>query len=350
MHKRASEHLRFMIWVLLIAVLFGLLIDELLIVLLLSLSVYLSWTVRQALRLHTWLYSPNKEENIPESYGLWGDLFEGLYHSQQQNLKARDRLSRMINRVRTSANALKDGVVMTNEIGQLDWWNEAASLLFGFDERTDQAQLITNLFRDPEFKAYFEQKRYDDALEIASPTDPNLILRIHITLFGEDERLILAQDVTRLHHLEEMRKDFVSNVSHEMRTPLTVIQGYVETLLDSPDAPQRWQRALRSMESQTKRLEAIISDLMLLEKYEARDGAGMEAEVDMGLLIRNVCKDAELYSGDRKHTIRFELDTTSNVLGIENQLRSAVSNLVFNAVKYTKAGGDVLVKWSAIYW
>ena len=346
MHKRASEHLRFMIWVLLIAVLFGLLIDELLIVLLLSLSVYLSWTVRQALRLHTWLYSPNKEENIPESYGLWGDLFEGLYHSQQQNLKARDRLSRMINRVRSSANALKDGVVMTNEIGQLDWWNEAASLLFGFDERTDQAQLITNLFRDPEFKAYFEQKRYDDALEIASPTDPNLILRIHITLFGEDERLILAQDVTRLHHLEEMRKDFVSNVSHEMRTPLTVIRGYVETLLDSPDAPQRWQRALRSMESQTQRLEAIISDLMLLEKYEAKDGAGMEEEVDMGLLIRNVCKDAELYSGDRKHTIRFELDTTSNVLGIENQLRSAVSNLVFNAVKYTKAGGDVLVKWS----
>ncbi|WP_156498816.1 histidine kinase dimerization/phospho-acceptor domain-containing protein, partial [Oleiphilus sp. HI0079] len=250
-----------------------------------------------------------------------GDLFEGLYHSQQQNLKARDRLSRMINRVRSSANALRDGVVMTNAIGQLDWWNDAATRLFGFDEKKDQAQLITNLFRDPEFIAYFEQKQYDDPLEINSPTDPNLILRIHITLFGEDERLMLAQDITRLHHLEQMRKDFVSNVSHEMRTPLTVIRGYVETMLDSPDAPSRWQRALRSMEGQTQRLEAIISDLMLLEKYESKDGSDMEGEVDMSALIQSVCKDAELYSGDRKHSIRIELDSLSTVWGIESQLR-----------------------------
>lgn len=346
MHKRASEHLRFMIWALLTAVLFGLITDQLLIVLLLFFIAYSVWTVRQALRLHTWLYSPNKDETMPESYGLWGDLFEGLYHSQQQNFKARDRLSRMINRVRSSANALKDGVVMTNAIGQLDWWNDAATLLFGFDERKDQAQLITNLFRDPEFKAYFEQKRYDDALEITSPTDPNLILRVHITLFGEDERLMLAQDITRLHHLEQMRKDFVSNVSHEMRTPLTVIRGYVETMLDTPDAPSRWQRALRSMEGQTQRLEAIISDLMLLEKYESKDGSDLEAEVEMSALIESVCKDAELYSGDRKHSIRVEQDSASNVWGIENQLRSAVSNLVFNAVKYTPAGGDILIKWT----
>ena len=346
MHKRASAHLRFMAWALLTALLVGLVADQVVLVLLLFFCAYSLWTVRQALRLHGWLYSRDKDESLPESYGLWGDLFEGLYHSQQQNIQARERLSKMINRVRSSTNALKDGVVMTNAIGQLDWWNNSASLLFGFDEHKDRSQLITNLFRDPQFKAYFELKNYDEPLEIVSPTDPNLVLRIHITLFGEDERLILAQDITRLHHLEQMRKDFVSNVSHEMRTPLTVIRGYVETMLDSPDASVRWQRALHAMEGQAERLENIINDLMLLEKYESKEGSGMEAEVDMGALLKSVCEDAALYSGDKKHNIRIEQDSPANVLGIENQLRSAISNLVFNAVKYTEAGGNILVKWS----
>ncbi|WP_156502495.1 phosphate regulon sensor protein PhoR, partial [Oleiphilus sp. HI0067] len=136
---------------------------------------YSLWMVRKALRLHAWLYPTKKPKEVPESYGLWGDLFEGLYYTQLQNKKARKRLSKMIKRVRNSANALKDAVVMTNEMGQMDWWNEAATRLFGFDDDKDQAQLVTNLVRDPEFKAYFDAKKYDDALEITSPTDPNLI-------------------------------------------------------------------------------------------------------------------------------------------------------------------------------
>lgn len=345
MHKRASSHLRFIVWVFLIVFLVGVLVDQVLYSLLLFLGFYSVWTIRQTLRLHKWLYSPNADQDIPESYGLWGDLFEGLYHSQQQNRKARRRLSKMIERVRSSANALKDAVVMTNDIGQMDWWNDAASRLFGFNEEKDQAQLITNLLRDPQFKEYFDAKNYEEALEIASPTDPNIILRIHITLFGEEERLMLAQDITRLHHLEQMRKDFVSNVSHEMRTPLTVIRGYVETMIDSDETPKRWARALLSMEGQAQRLETLVSDLLLLEKYESKDGSDMEREVNMDYLLQSVCRDAELFSADRKHKITLVQRTHANLYGIENQLRSAISNLVFNAVKYTPAEGDIEVEW-----
>lgn len=345
MHKRATGHVRYIIWIFILVALLGILIDELAWVLAISFGVYTVWTLRQAFRLHNWLYKRNRDNGVPESYGLWGDLFEGIYYSQQQNQKVRQRLTKMIERVRSSANALKDAVVMTNDIGQMDWWNEAASRMFHFDPDKDQAQLITNLVRDPEFKAYFEAKDYEHALELRSPSDANTILQIHITLFGENERLILARDVTRLHHLEQMRKDFVSNVSHEMRTPLTVLRGYVETMIDSEDTPKRWNRALVSMESQTQRLETLVSDLLLLEKYETKDGRTKEQPVDMQALISSVCRDAEMLSAEDSHDIQFMSETHAGLVGIENQLRSAISNLVFNAVKYTPANGKISIKW-----
>ncbi len=345
MHKRTTGHIQFVAWLFVLSILFGLLIDELAWVLVVTLSLYVAWSLRQASRLHRWLYKGSSDEGVPESYGLWGDLFEGIYSTQQQNRKARKRLIAMIDRVRTSANAMGDAVIMTNDIGQMDWWNRAASLIFGFDNEKDQAQIITNLVRDPSFKAYFEAKNYDEALEITSPYDPNVIVSIQITLFGEDERLVFAQDITRLHQLEQMRKDFVSNVSHEMRTPLTVIRGYLETMLDSGSAPEKWLRPLKSMEGQALRLDDLITDLLLLEKYEAKDGSSLDDQVNIETLVSGICHEAELVSGDKGHDIRFESLTSSQLLGAENQLRSAFSNLIFNAVKYTPAEGVITVEW-----
>jgi len=344
MHKRASVHLYSLLWVFLAVLIIGLIIDQLVWSLLLFFAAYSAWAIWQSLRLHNWLYSPDANPKVPESYGLWGDLFDGLHLSQKQNKKARKRLKKMIGRVRRSANALKDAVIMTDALGQMDWWNKAAERMFGFDTEKDQAQLITNLLRDPEFKAYFEAKEYDQALEITSPFGHNAIIRIQITLFGKNDRLILAQNVTRLHQLEQMRKDFVSNVSHEMRTPLTVIRGYVETMLDN-EPPSQWRRALESMEGQAQRLESLVSDLLLLEKYETSDEQSVEEPIDMGHLIASVCRDAELLSAHEKHNIRFYIESTSSLLGSESQIRSAVSNIVFNAVKYTPEGGDINVVW-----
>jgi two-component system, OmpR family, phosphate regulon sensor histidine kinase PhoR len=345
MHKRTNAHIQFIVWLFACTILFGLLIDELAWSLVVFLTLYVVWTLRQASRLHNWLYRSNSEQGVPESYGLWGDLFEGIYNSQQQNKKARERLSAMIERVRKSADAMDDAVIMTNGAGQMDWWNRAASLLFGFDVDKDRAQIITNLVRDPEFKAYFEAKDYNDTLEIISPHDPNLIVRIQITLFGEDERLVFAQDITRLNQLEQMRKDFVSNVSHEMRTPLTVIRGYVETMLDSGSVSEKWLRPLKAMEGQTLRLEELITDLLLLEKYEAKDGTGMDEKVNIEELVASICNDAEIVSGGNSHEIQFKSQTSAQLLGAQNQLRSAFSNLIYNAVKYTPEGGSITVEW-----
>jgi len=343
MHKRSTGHIQFLILGLFTLILVGIMVGELAWVMVLGLLGYLIWSLRQATRLHEWLYSDQYRKDVPESYGMWGDLFEGLHQLQQENQAIQRRLKSMIERVRASTDALKDGVIMTNAKGQLDWWNAAAGQLLGFQGDKDVGQLITNLIRSPRFKEYFEQKQYEAPLDISSPFDPNLRLRIHITLFGEEDRLVLAQDVTRIHHLEQMRRDFVSNVSHEMRTPLTVIHGYIETLQDATDTPVKWNRALKAMSDQTQRLEVLVTDLLLLEKYESEDHKQKQKPVSMRKLLGMVVHDAELYSGDRAHRITLRCDQDPSLLGEENQLRSAFSNLVFNAVKYTADRGQITV-------
>jgi two-component system phosphate regulon sensor histidine kinase PhoR len=145
-----------------------------------------------------------------------------------------------------------------------------------------------------------------------------------------------------------MRRDFVSNLSHEMRTPLTVISGYLETLADhSDEVPANWQRAVFTMADQSARMEALIADLILLSKIETGDGNLHESVVDAGALLRQVCDDANALSGNKQHRIELAIDGPTQIRGDLSQLRSAVSNLVFNAVKYTPAQGKIRVRWSA---
>lgn len=361
MHKRSIGHIRSLFWALASLIIIGLLIGQLAWVLVIGLFAYLVWTIVQSVRLHRWLYSKHDEQGIPQSYGLWGDLFEGIYQLQFQNKQTQNHLKSLVNRVQMSTNALKDAVIMTNSEGAMDWWNFAAGDLLGFRLDTDRGQLISNLIRNPAFKRYFDSKDYSDPLEITSPINNKIKLRIHITLFGQEDRLVFAQDITRISRLEQMRKDFVSNVSHDLRTPLTVLKGYIETLEDSSEVPAKWRRPLKSMSTQTQRMESLIHDLLLLAKFETADLSNSKEIIDIENLLRLICHDAQILSADRKHHISLifndkKLNLNSRepvsdqnlriyILGDERQLYSAISNLVFNAVKYTPDNGCIDISW-----
>ena len=347
MHKRISGHLTSLFWALSILVVVGILVGELAWVLVAGLFAYLCWTITQSIRLHRWLYRTQGDENIPESHGLWGDLFDGLYQIQYQNKLTQEHLKSMVERIQMSTNALKEAVVMTNSEGAMDWWNDAACSLLGFKRASDRGQLITNLLRDPSFKKYFGNKHYNEPLELASPMKTGAMLQVHITIFGQEDRLVFIHDITRVHRLEQMRRDFVSNVSHDMRTPLTVLHGYIETFQDADDVPKKWRRALNSMEDQTKRMETLISDLLLLAKYETDDISQDTQRVSVDALLVSIKEDAIAFSGDRQHKIELEFETTGKcfLIGSERQLHSAFSNIVYNAVKYTPTKGSILLRW-----
>ncbi|MEQ6328316.1 phosphate regulon sensor histidine kinase PhoR [Pseudomonas chengduensis] len=311
-----------------------------------GLAIHLGWTLSQLLRLHKWLREHKPDEPPPDGYGLWGEVFDSIYHLQRRNQKARGRLQAVIDRVQESTAALKDAVLMLDSHGNLEWWNRAAETLLGLKTPQDSGQQLANLVRDPRFKEYFERGNYADALEIPSPINDRRRLQFHITRYGNREHLLLVRDVTRLYQLEQMRKDFVANVSHELRTPLTVIAGYLETLLDNVEAINpRWLRALQQMQQQGARMQTLLNDLLLLAKLEATDYPSDNQPVAADLMLLSIKNDAQALSGEHQHRITLEADPHLKLKGSEAELRSAFSNLVFNAVKYTPAGGDIRIRW-----
>ncbi|HKK55869.1 phosphate regulon sensor histidine kinase PhoR [Marinobacter sp.] len=346
MQHNWSKYLRWIIAFLVACTLAGLVFGYPVYGLAAGLLIYLFWTLSHAKRMYLWLSNPSVSEEAPQSIGLWGDLFDGLHKLHQNHLKERDRLMARIDQVQESTNAMHDGVVMTDSSGAMEWWNNSAEHLLGFRQSTDQGQYIHNLIRNPAFKAYFDTCEYREPLELSSPAKPHIRLQMQFSLFGNNDRLIVAKDVTRLYQLEQMRRDFVGNVSHEMRTPLTVISGYLETLMDhAGDLPPKWRRAINTMAQQSSRMEALITDLILLSKIETGQQTLNDSVTDVNSMIRQICHDAKALSGDQGHDVQVSVSDRHWVKGDESQLRSAFSNLVFNAVKYTPAGGTITVTW-----
>jgi len=347
MQHNWSRHIRLIIAGLIGAILVGLYFGSPIYGLTIALAVYLWWTLTQVRRLYQWLSKPSAPDQAPQSVGLWGDVFDHLHKLHQEHLKTQDRLRAQVNRVQESTNAMRDGVVMTNHKGAMEWWNGSAEYLLGFRRNSDQGQLIHHLIRTPAFKSYFDSRDYREPLEIHSPAKPHIRLQVQISLFGDNDRLIVTRDVTRLYQLEQMRRDFVGNVSHEMRTPLTVISGYLETLVDNAeDLPPKWRRAINTMSAQSSRMEALITDLILLSKIETGEQTVHDSLTDVETLLNQIGHDAKALSGDQQHQLTIEIKDRRLLRGDESELRSAFSNLIFNAVKYTPAGGQITVAWS----
>ncbi len=329
-----------------VCLLLGLITGEYAWALVLVLAGYLGWHLQQLLRLHKWLRTRQGDEAPPDGYGLWGEVFDSIYHLQRRDQKVRGRLQAVIDRVQESTAALKDAVIMLDRDGNLEWWNIAAEKQLGLKTPQDSGQQISNLVRDPRFIEYFENHNYNEPLELPSPVSDRLRLQFHITQYGNREHLMLVRDITRLYQLEQMRKDFVANVSHELRTPLTVISGYLETLLDNvEDVNPRWLRALQQMQQQGGRMQNLLNDLLLLAKLEATDYPSDNQPVAVDLLLLSIKNDAQALSGERHHRISLEADPHLKLKGSETELRSAFSNLVFNAVKYTPDEGNIQIRW-----
>lgn len=141
--------------------------------------------------------------------------------------------------------------------------------------------------------------------------------------------------------LEKMRRDFVANVSHELRTPLTVIHGYLESLLEQePDETK--QDIFTQMYQQTTRMQNIIEDLLLLSRLESSKEKSHK-KVSIPNMLKAICQEAKTLSGAAQHHFHLHIDSGLTIYGDKDELRSMISNIVFNAVKYTPAKGDIYI-------
>ena len=313
--------------------------------LLVGLVGYIFWSTRQLFALYSWLVRDDHTEP-PDSIGLWGEFYNRLEHLFQKERRAQENLQSIIHRAQQSVNALEEVVILIDQHGYLEYWNAAAERYMGFNASQDLGQPLTNLIRHPRFTEYLHLADFREPLEIPSPVNDNRILQFRVTEFGVGEQLLMARDVTRLHHLEQMRKDFVANVSHELKTPLTVLKGYLETLLDTvPEEQNRLRRALSQMESQSDRMEALVTDLLLLSRLENTDADNDRQAVAVHGMLNRMRENALALSADKKHQIELDVPTEARLVANPAELESAFGNLITNAVKYTPSGGLIQIRW-----
>lgn len=302
----------------------------------------------QLARLLRWLQRYPDDWEPPESSGAWGELFNGLYRLLRRENLARDDLSQLIRRTESSMSAMRDGVVLLDRRQQLETWNQAAAHALGLRMSTDRRQAFTNFVRHPQMIAYLEKADFQQPLTLPAPVNPARMLEYSVTRYGAGEYLLLVRDVTRLHRLEQMRKDFVANVSHELKTPLTVFKGYVETLLDSTGEEQAaLRRALQQMNLQSSRMERLINDLLWLARLEGTAAEQPHRQVRLDLLCASLREEAQVLADERRQQIELEVPLGLVLLGDVNELRSAIGNLLTNAINYTGDNGRIRLQWRA---
>ncbi len=302
-----------------------------------------AWLLRHLQRLSDWLYSGARSDP-PEAAGMWGQVFDVIYDMQRESSQDSDRLQAMIDYLHASFASMSDAVVMLDPYGNIEWCNASAHDLLGLREEGDSGRQLVNLLRSPAFLRYFEAERYQAPLEMVSPVNGHIHLSISVSFFGKRNRLLFARDVTRTHRLEQMRKDFVANVSHELRTPLTVINGYLETFAEHGGANSRWDRAVDQMLQQSRRMNLLIQDLMMLSRLESVPKLADESLIQLRPLMEMIREESGTAAKGKR---RIEIDCDDNIAinGNANELRSAFSNLAVNAARYTAENDRIILRW-----
>lgn len=312
--------------------------------LLLAVSAYLGWHLWNLRRLDYWLRR-DRSRNPPESAGIWSDLFEHYYRLQQRHHRRKQRLRQIIGEFQASTAAMPDGSMVLDPAWRIVWFNQAAERMLDLKGRTDLGQLVTNLIRSPHFSEHINGEDFSHPVDIKSPADPGRTLSLMLVPYGEGQHLLLIRDVTRLKRLEAMRRDFVANASHELRSPLTVLNGYLEEIQSDTQLQAEWGRPLQEMQRQCRRMTALVNDLLELTRMETEEGAAARDQtVDVCGLAAYIVREARAMDDSRRE-ITLECDPAVRVLGAENELYSAFSNLVFNAIRYTEEGGHITVRW-----
>lgn len=296
----------------------------------------------QLWRMRRWLEDPDQAP--PESAGIWGLVYDTIYGLQRENREARGRLQSTVDYLRSSFASMRDGVLILTQSGAIEWSNQAAESLLGLQHPRDRGQPVLNLLRWPAFHEYFLKGDFQQPLQIPSATNSRQILQVEITTFAGGDFLLFFRDVTGVVQMEQMRRDFVGNVSHELRTPLTVFKGYLDTLVSSElfEDP-RFEKAAGQMDLQVQRMENLLTDLLWLSRIETVSADRETNAVNMVAMLEELRE--ELRSSHPDRLIVLEIETQDTVLGDYRELRSAVSNLVINALKYSADDQPVRVCW-----
>ena len=293
-------------------------------------------------RLIAWLRGSSALA-APRDSGLWGEIGYRMERSlralESDVTRERSRLAQFLSAIEASPN----GVLLLDSARQIEWCSSVAADHFGLDPQRDVRQPVTNLVRVPAFVTYLREGHFESPVTFAGPGG-RAKLSVLIRRYGEGQLLVLSRDVTERERSDSMRRDFVANVSHEIRTPLTVLSGFIETLTQLQLSEVERKRVLSLMAQQAHRMQTLVNDLLMLAQLEGSPLPAADRWTPLERMLQQVEMEAKALSLSR-HALQFDAATGVHLAGIDTEIRSAIGNLVQNAVRYTPSGGKVAVAW-----
>jgi len=297
----------------------------------------------QLSRLSAWTRDGG-DGQVPEGRGIFGPLFAAIHrHMRVRNAYERE-LRHVVDRFRQAASAMPDGIVVLDARNRIDWANARALTQFALDLAKDRGQPIYNLVRQPEFRRYLDAGDYGTPVVVASEREAGRTLALQLVPFAGDQKLLLARDITELEAVARMRRDFIASVSHELKTPLTVINGFIETLQDIQVDERQRRRFLSLMQEQATSMQSLVADLLTLSALESDQSPLHEERFPTAPLLDAIAADARALSKGA-HTVTVDAADRAMIMGCRDEIASAFGNLVTNAVRYTPKNGSIRIAW-----
>lgn len=308
------------------------------------LAVYGAVQLWNLLRFEHWLRR-RRIEDPPDISGLWGEVVAIVSRIYRRKQFHRARVTALLREFRRMTTAMPEGAVLLGPEHEILWFNHRAAEWLGLRRKRDRGIRIENLVRHPDFVEYLRSDEPGEGVVVQDTGDLNRWFSFHIVRTGMAERqLLMVRDVSREQQLQSMRRDFVANASHELRSPLTVITGYLDALADDQKLDATWSAPILEMRRQAERMSTIIRDLLELSKLESGERPLDEEPIDIPGMLALLRKET-LALEHRPHEVKLTLDSTDWLKGVESEVHSIVSNLLSNAVKYTPPQGEIELRW-----
>ncbi|MFZ9648668.1 MAG: phosphate regulon sensor histidine kinase PhoR [Fluviibacter sp.] len=296
-------------------------------------------------RMFNWISGP-LDAPVPDASGIWGEFVSRMNRRVKTRQQEKDLLEQSLEQFQSALEALPDGVIFMDAHRRILWMNSLAVDMMGLIPGQDRGTPIEHLVREPEFAAYLQRGDFSEPLMYHPNRRDQASYMISLISYGVDRSLLAIRDLTRIEKLENVRRDFVANVSHELKTPLTVINGFIETLQMHHESLsiEKRQRYLDLALSQSHQMGRLIQDLLTLSSLEARANLADQTRVPVKTLVDELVVSAEAIS-DGKHTLSIDIPPDLSILGSAMALRSIFGNLINNAVNYTPADGNITISW-----
>ena len=344
-----QQDIRKFVGLILVAAVFGYTIEHVLLSMLVASIAIIAWQVYRLNLLYLWSENP-KTNPMPEVGGQLHSLYRSILRTNAKNSKRKRQLSAYLTQFRKAVSAVPDAIVLVDDLGKIEWANKNADTVLGIRWPEDSNVRFGDLIRYPEVirvmeKANSKKQRPELGVVVNSTSNSEQSISFKCIRYTNTLRMVIARDVSRLVKVNQMQSDFVANVSHELKTPLTVLKGYVEILRDNPDLPNQFAKPLAQMNLQSVRMELIVGDLLYLARLEDNANITPHEPINISNVINTIVDSVGPLVEDKKHKLELDIDHTLVLNGASSELHSAFSNLITNAINYTPDNGLINVKW-----